>query len=422
MRTARIACAFLFLTAVARGVGAEPEKLPAAPSGPLPAPLVGPSTTVPCCESPCDCCCEECCCQCGPPGRLWLSVEYIGWVGTGDRLPPLVSQSPPGTPLALAGIVGPATILFGDQRVNEDLQSGLQLNGGFWLDDCHHIGIEGSVFFPFHRGGDGILAGGTGGAGSLIVGRPLVDAVTGLPAAELVSFPGVLAGSVRVATSNNVWGGNVDGRYNLCCGCNYRLDALGGYRHLSLADRVQINEDLVVTAPASVLPQGTRLQVQDRFRTNNNFDGVEVGLEGEVRYRKLYLDLRGAVTLGNVSQTIDINGATVVTEPGAAPVARGLGILALGTNIGRRTRNDFAAAPTFGLRLGYQLTEHVRTFVGYDLLYLSTVTRPGDVIDTTINRSQVPPGVLVGPARPAVLGNQSDYFLQAITGGVEFRY
>src|SRR5437868_8563481 len=44
------------------------------------------------------------------PGRLWFSADYLsGWVQPA-RLPPLVTTSPAGTPLAQAGVLGlPAT-------------------------------------------------------------------------------------------------------------------------------------------------------------------------------------------------------------------------------------------------------------------------------------------------------------------------
>jgi hypothetical protein len=330
-------------------------------------------------------------------------------------------MSQDGTPLTSAGVLGTfgTGTIFPVNNVNDDLRSYLRINAGAWLDDCHKFGIEGSFFIPLDPSHDGFIA---TSPGSPILGRPFVDAVTGTPSAELVSFPGVVAGTVRVATQNDVWGGNLDGRCNLCCGCNYRLDALGGYRHLRLSDSTQINEDLTATNPVAVLPLGTRLQVEDRFRTRNDFDGAEIGLAGELRYCNLYVGMRASIALGNVHQSIDIGGATVVTEPGTAPVVNAGGLLAQATNSGSFHRDSFAVLPDVGIQAGYQLLDGVRIFVGYDFLYLSTVTRPGDVIDLTVNRTQVPPGTLVGPARPAVLGNQTDYWLQGISGGIEFRY
>jgi hypothetical protein len=414
MRTACFAGVVVGLALAAASHAADaPAALPAAAAAPE------------CCSSctPCgDWCDGHCeCCEYGPPGRAWLSVEYLAWVGRGDRLPPLVSMSQDGTPLASAGVLGTfgTGTIFPTNNVNDDLHSYLRFTGGVWLDDCQQFGIEASGFLPLDPSHDGFFA---RSPGSPILARPFVDVVTGASNSELVSFPGVVGGSVRVSTTNDVWGGNLDGRYNLCCGCDSRLDALAGYRHLRLSDGVQINEDLTTTAPVAVLPLGTHLQVQDRFRTRNNFDGGELGLAGEWRICKLYVGVRAAVALGNVHQSIDIGGVTVVTEPGTPPVTNAGGLLAQGTNSGTFHRDDFAVLPAVGFQAGYQLLDGLRVFFGYDFMYLSTVTRPGNVIDLTINRTQVPPGTLVGPARPVVLGNQTDYWLQGISGGVEIRY
>ena len=53
--------------------------------------------------------------------KAWLGFDYLGWWAKGDKLPPLVSGSPAGTPRATAGVLGqPATTtLFGDRTVGE---------------------------------------------------------------------------------------------------------------------------------------------------------------------------------------------------------------------------------------------------------------------------------------------------------------
>src|SRR5258707_15873832 len=53
-------------------------------------------------------------------GQFWVEMEYLAWSVKGDRLPPLVTTSPAGTPQAQAGILGPpsTTVLFGDSSVN----------------------------------------------------------------------------------------------------------------------------------------------------------------------------------------------------------------------------------------------------------------------------------------------------------------
>src|SRR5262249_32043541 len=64
---------------------------------------------------------DPCAC-CPPPGQWWVRGEYLQWWLQGAHLPPLVTASPPGTPITSAGILGApgTTVLFGDSDVNND--------------------------------------------------------------------------------------------------------------------------------------------------------------------------------------------------------------------------------------------------------------------------------------------------------------
>lgn len=354
------------------------------------------------------------------PGGFWIGADLLGWGGKGDRLPPLITASPPGTPRSQAGVLGTpgVTVLFGDDRVNEDVRLGFRINGGLWLDCCRTIGFEGDVFFldPTSAGVELFSL------GSLILARPFLNALIGSPDAELVAFPGVLRGAVSAADSATVWGGTLNARANLWCGCNCRLDVLAGYRFLGLSDTLTVGESLKAIDPASEIVPGTQFQIADRFRTTNGFHGAQIGLKGEHWIGRTYLGWNASVALGDVHQTIDIGGGTRVTVPGLPPSALPGGLLALGSNSGRFVRDDFAVVPVCGLQAGYQITSGLRALVGYDFLYLSHVTRPGDVIDLAVNPGLLPPPIPGGPARPALTDNHSDFWLQGISGGMELKF
>ncbi len=70
------------------------------------------------------------------------------------------------------------------------------------------------------------------------------------------------------------------------------------------------------------------------------------------------------------------------------------------------------------------MTDSVRIYVGYTLLYWSNVVRPVDQIDFGINPTQLPtaagPGTLVGPARPAFNFHETDFWAQGVNLGVMF--
>ncbi|HET7719587.1 MAG TPA: BBP7 family outer membrane beta-barrel protein, partial [Acidimicrobiales bacterium] len=63
---------------------------------------------------------------------------------------------------------------------------------------------------------------------------------------------------------------------------------------------------------------------------------------------------------------------------------------------------------------------------GYTVLYWSSVVRPGDQVDLLVNASQIPsnllPTGLVGPARPAVLFRDTDFWAQGVNLSLEVRY
>ena len=78
--------------------------------------------------------------------------------------------------------------------------------------------------------------------------------------------------------------------------------------------------------------------------------------------------------------------------------------------------------PQFQFKLGVEFIPNVRVFAGYDFMLWTNVVRPGNQIDHNVNPSQSFGGTLVGPANPAPMFNQSSYFIQGLSAGVEIRF
>ncbi len=357
---------------------------------------------------------------CGPDGRVWLSAELLLWWTRGQHLPPLVTASPAGTPRELAGVLLPGTlVLAGNENVNDDLRAGMRLRSGVWFDECQTCGLDGSFFFlgrdDDHRSFNCF--------DFPVLARPFFNAATGAPDSELVCLPGVITGSVTVDTSSRFWGADANLRKNLCCACDYRIDGLAGYRYLHLTDSVIVTENLSATSTTNpTVPVGTGFLVQDQFQSKNEFNGGQVGLAGEYRSGRWYVDARGLVALGNTHSEVTIGGATQISVPGGPTTVSPGGLLALPTNIGRYSSDQFSVVPEASLSLGYQLGGGIRAFVGYTFLYWSNVRRAGDQIDLVVNPTQIPPGTLVGAPRPAFLARNTDFWAQGISLGVEARY
>jgi hypothetical protein len=376
----------------------------------------GPGGACICDGSGCPICPETC----GPPGRLWLRGEYLLWWLQGQRLPPLLTTSPAGTPQAQAGVLGaPGTsVLFGGDRVDTDARSGGRVTAGYWFDEEQTLGIEAN-FFYLEQQTDGFS---TASAGVPILARPFFAVDKGRPDSLLVAFPGLVSGLASATASSSLFGGEVYLRQNLCCGCCYRVDLLAGYRFLRLTDNLDLREEEINAGPNQGFPLGTAFDLVDRFTTENEFHGGEVGFAGEVRQGKFFLDFLAKVALGGTIEELETIGGTNISQPGAPTGHVPVGFLVQQANSGHFSNTRFAVVPEIGINAGYQLTDHLRAMVGYTFLYWSEVARAGDQIDLSVNTTQLPPGHLVGPARPAVTFQGTDFWAQGISFGLELRY
>jgi hypothetical protein len=352
-----------------------------------------------------------------------VSAEYLSWWIRDSRLPPLVTTSPAGTPRASAGVIGAdnTTIVFGGNDLDNEERSGGRLTFGLWLNCERTIGLESTTFFLAER-----TVGFTGTSSGLpILARPFFDptiGANGAENAELVAFPGVLAGTIRVDSTSRLWGTELNVRANAWRGCYWHLDYLAGFRYMGLDENLSVTENLNVLSGASA---GSRINVVDAFSTHNNFYGGQLGLDLEWQRGRWSVDLLGKVALGDTHEVVRINGNTQFITSTMSVVQPG-GLLALPTNIGRFSRERFGVLPEAGIKLGYQINPHWRAFVGYSFLYLNDVARTGQQIDRVVNPTQLPsilgPGMLRGPARPAFTNTGSDFWAQGVSVGLEWKY
>jgi hypothetical protein len=111
-------------------------------------------------------------------------------------------------------------------------------------------------------------------------------------------------------------------------------------------------------------------------------------------------------------------------------VARGKGNL-LALAFQRRVNDHLrlfrrTVVPEIGVNLGYDITPRLRAYAGYNLIYWSTVVRPGEQIDRVIDVTQVPNSRTglpsTGQLRPAVLFKDTGFWVQGMTVGLEYRW
>jgi hypothetical protein len=351
---------------------------------------------------------------CGGTGNRWtVNVESLLWWTKGAGLPPLITMGSAAD--VLPGAIGqPGTsVLFGGNSFASDARPGGRLTLGYWIDDCHEVGLEGSFFSLAQRSSHF----GVGSSGSPVLARPFFNTATLAPDAELIAFPGLLAGAASVDMKTRLLGAEANLKTNLCTGCNYTVDLIGGFRFIGLDDNLQIGEAL-----STLATPGGGFQISDSFSTRNRFYGGQVGLDTEYRYNRWFIDLKAKVALGSNHEVVKISGSTITHDPLAGTTFANGGLLALPSNIGRFSREMFAVAPEGTVNVGYQFNDNVRAYVGYNFLYLSNVVRAGNQIDPVVNPSLIPPTTASLPARPAFAFKGTDFWAQGVSFGLELRY
>ncbi len=387
---------------------------------------------------------------CGPCGDWWIRGDYLLWWTSGNRLPPLVTTSP--TAVDPPGNLGDlrTTILFGNERVNTEARSGVRTRMGHWLDADYEWGAEAEYFY---------LGGNTTeffaqSVGSPVLARPFFNAnfpppptpphippppVSPYYASVTVAYPflgnNIISGageidirSVEELHSAGAWvrRGFYEGAplWTPIARCPWdclRLDWTAGYRYFNLGDNLSIRETEIFTDPRFPLLLGTVFFLQDSFRCRNQFHGGELGLIAYLERGRWSLELTGKVAMGSNRQVVMINGATIAAHPGSPTVYFPAGILALPSNIGTHVSNRFSVIPQLSAEIGHQLSPHVRTHFGYNILYWGSVVRSGDQIDLNINPAQFPPDTGTDPP-PYVPFRQSGFWAHGFNAGLEVRY
>ena len=388
----------------------------------------------------CDSCCisDGCCDNCSAPRGFcicfpshgWVQVDYLNWYQKGVNLPALVSTGPAAT----RGVIGQAgtTLLYGGDSILTDERDGIRVRFGWWLGnfpgwgiEAEHVGLDNETERFF-----------TQSTGTPIISRPFFDVTAGQENSVAVAFPvGVGPGSILIESESRLQSGAVRLRRQLLgcesVACSFlrghevptssRLDFTLGYRFWQLDDQINIQDNNTVGPPA--LGRVGTLAITDRFRSKNQFNGFEFGFLWQARRGWWSLDALARLSVGNVLQTVDITGSTTRTQAGVVSTGTG-GVLALPSNIGSYSREEFTMVPELGFTLGYQLTRRIRTNLGYSMIYWGNVARAGEQIDRNINPNQFPfaAGAVVPPNRPQFQFEQTDYWVQGLSFGGEFRW
>ncbi len=354
---------------------------------------------------------------CGPGcPKFYVDADYMLFaIKNGPGGPPLVTTT---TPTALAtlpnagGIGVPGTAVLYNRSQDYGPLSGGRLNAWGWLDCDNILGANVGGFW-LQQGSTTTSFASNGAAGTAPLFIPLNVLPTtpfvtpgpnglGVAAPPVGGAPGG-AGVISITSRSELWGAEANALVNFLRFQGLELNGLAGLRYMSLQEDLTLSTATAnnpnvpgsfILFPGAGFGPGI-LATQDTFSTRNDFYGAQVGLQARTTLGCFFVDLTGKLALGDSYESLNVYGLTGVNGTNAltgAPV-RGLfpgGILALPTNSGHFTKNDFAVVPEVGLKLGYAITKNIRVTVGYDGIYWSSVVRPGDQINPAVDPRAIP--------------------------------
>ena len=358
--------------------------------------------------------------------RLGLYGEVLlGWIPNFNT-PALLTTSR----AADNGILGRRStqVVLGGKSLHDEFHTGGKFGGVYWLGDQKRWGIGGDFWFLGKNTGSFLASSNN----FPVLARPFVNLNQNTQFSELIAFPDFSVGTGLVTTSSEAWGGGFDILRNVACTPCSSLNFLTGFRYMRLNESLSIQESFAREDGAATTPglqavdRGT---VTDSFETSNDFYGANFGLTGEMRRGRFFVSGRAAIAVGETFQTLNINGSqTIQYSDGSVGVVPG-GLLALpGANIGTFNRREFAVMPELGIKVGMYVTPHLKVTVGYNMMYLSNVLRPGDQIDQGLDVARIPNFPLIPPAtplittRPIVPMDTSSILIQGVTLGMQYDF
>lgn len=363
--------------------------------------------------------------------RFYSSYEYLLWWIKAAPVPaPLLTTSsdPVNNSRAILG-QPTTTVLFGGRDYDYGPFSGGRLTVGWQLSDV--VGIEGSGFLLEQRHREFATA--SDSVGNPVLATPFFDAVNNTEFSSFYSLPTPTGGRAAfvIDLSSRVWGAETNLTAQVIDNDAFRLKMLGGFRFLDVRERLSLRDVATFFAPTfifdqAVFPAFSSFPAFNDFDTRNQFYGGQLGTQIDFRVGRFTLGALTKVALGSTHERLSITGATLSLPPGATVSALTVpgDAYALLSNIGVYTRNVFTVVPEVGLNLDVQVTQRVNLFVGYSLLYVSNVLRPGDQIDRRWNAALIPTFGIppTGPAFPTALVQDSDLFLHGLNFGLGVKF
>jgi len=423
-----------------------------------------------------------------PPAhhRFFVSADYILWRINATSLPAIEPNIPIGVvkvnaqtfnqTLQADGTFSPFTLtssipsIFAAQVAttpgipvggeNTGAHSGFRIAPGCWLTDDESFGLETKFFYlqqahtafnvsainlntqgiittPFHDTYTQTIPGAPG-SGTTPATPPTVMVVQTIPIAFVRQNTTEMTG----LTSNEMWGGELNARSASLYFGPFTLGGVAGFRYLQYHENLDLTGDFSLFKPANVpggdpagsnLPLSVQLQTRDAIQARDYFYGGQAGFDLTGSFGGLWIDVLGKLGLGDMHQVADaLSSTTQTTFPaggGASTVTTTSGgLLTTPGTSGHYTHDSLSVVSELNVKVGYQVTDWLLGYVGYDLMGVTGVARTGDLSVPSATTNTVSLGGSSTPQnvqsvqQSSLQFNRSNLTVYGLSFGIELRY
>ena len=368
-------------------------------------------------------CCDPCEWECS--NRFHVNAEFLYWKikNSPDPIPLLVTAPVAHNGDPLIGQPGTVVVL-GGRSIRNNWRAGGRFTLGYQWDDAGCFGAEVNYFFlPSESRGRTVFSSGL--PGSIFLSVPYFDTTTGKESSSPVAAPNQFSGLATLKLANRMQGAELNGLAAIFSNCSWNIKALAGFRYWNFNEHLKF----FVNSPAVNIPKEIFL-VKDRFHTENNFYGGQLGLGADYVCSQFFISAKGKIALGAMCEEVKIRGKFITNafDGFKNPQSFSGGYFALPSNIGRHKRTTFAVIPEVTVNIGYQIADCWHLQVGYTFLYVNQVLWAGKQIKRKINPTQsslyeftATPTPTGRPSPKASLRSES-LWVQGINIGLEFQF
>ncbi len=347
------------------------------------------------------------------------------WSFGAEALSAWFKSSPTPVPIIIDDFLAQpgVNVLLGGGSVDTNPNAGFRITGNYRVDSRWGVEVTG-FYMPSRSTSSSVSSSGELGSTDLLL--PYVDAATGQELVSSISNSPEYAGSAQATFDNNLGGFELNATWSLPARGAWRSELLGGFRFLQLRESYTIATSSPYIAPNPIDVWNTT----DSFDARNRFYGLQFGARAAYDDGPWIGTVTGKVALGGMQQRVSIDGyleTNDFNDFGSTQIFPG-GYYALAPNSGDHSRSTFAVVPEIGINLGYRLTPQATVYLGYSFLYASSVVRPGEqinrTINTTLNVAWTGDTTLTpsGPAQPSFSFQTTDFWAQTLALGFAYRF